>query len=79
MSRLEQLGGKAKFIVIKREDADKHLDYEHGNMLLRVLKQIGVGRLKDGKKSSNEYLVINLDEPYAPQIVDILKANGHWG
>lgn len=31
------------------------------------------------KRQDNIYLVINSDEPYADQIIDIMKANGHWG
>jgi len=30
------------------------------------------------EKRQNEYLVINTDEPYAEEIIEILKRNGHW-
>jgi hypothetical protein len=29
-------------------------------------------------KKENTYLVINTDEPYADEIIEILKKNGHW-
>jgi len=74
-------GGKNKFIVLKRDDCNKYLDKEHGSMLSEVLQCIAAGRLQDQDKTSisNEYLVINTDEPYAPEIIEIMKRNGHWG
>ncbi|MFC6545517.1 hypothetical protein [Cohnella cellulosilytica] len=38
-------------------------------------------RINAGKApaSNNSYIVINTDEPYTPQIVEILKRYGHWG
>lgn len=38
-------------------------------------------RIDAGKQpaSNNTYIVINTDEPYAPEVVEILKRYGHWG
>ncbi len=36
-------------------------------------------RIKQGKSPVNQYLVINTDEPYADEVIDILKHHGHWG
>ena len=74
-----QCGGLDKFIVIKREDAKNFLSRVQSDILKRMLKAINSSRLKKGKKIDNEYLVINTDEPYAPEIIEILKRNGHWG
>lgn len=31
------------------------------------------------EKGNNTYLAINTDEPYAEQIIEIMKQHGHWG
>jgi len=41
--------------------------------------KIQMGRKLAGKPSDNFYLVVNTDEPYAEQIIEIMKANGHYG
>jgi len=46
--------------------------------LSRILKNIRVSRIKFNKKPSNQYLVINIDEPYAGEVIEILKKNRHW-
>ena len=71
-------GNFDKFIVIKTEDVYRYLP-EHDKIdLAHITRQIYEGIKRHGKKP-NTYLVINTDEPYADQVVDILKANGHWG
>ena len=68
-----------KFIVLKVEDVYKHLDFNQRRSLDGSCRSIAYHREKSGKKPDNTYLVINTDEPYAPEIVEILKRNGHWG
>lgn len=41
--------------------------------------EIEILRERAGKDVAPEYLVINTDEPYAPEIIEILKRNDHWG
>lgn len=79
MKKLLKCGAQDKFIVFKREDAANFLTRVQRDILSRLLKAIASGRLRKGKKTDNEYLVINTDEPYAPEIIEILKRNGHWG
>jgi len=67
-----------KFIVIKREDADRYLPNHDKIDLSHILRQIRNGRDKDGKPSDNFYAVINTDEPYFEEIKSILKKHGHW-
>lgn len=77
---LKELGGKRKFIVLKIEDLIKYVKSPFKlAMLDNDLEDIRTGREADGKKPVNEYLVVNLDEPYAPEIIEIMKRNGHWG
>lgn len=33
----------------------------------------------DGTPTDHEYLVINTDEPYIQDIIEIMKKNGQWG
>jgi len=69
---------KITHIVIKKDDVEKYLSLESENKLNNILKEIECARWLMGKKSDNKYLVINVDEPYAPEIIQILKKNGHW-
>ncbi len=71
-------GMKEKFYVVKKDDVRKYLNYNGQTAFYSCLETIADGRSIDGKKY-NKYLVINIDEPYAPEIVEILKKNGHWG
>ncbi|MUG26022.1 hypothetical protein GNQ08_27045 [Paenibacillus macerans] len=68
-----------KFTVVKNEDVEKYLDTRDKSELSRILWKIEQGRYEEGKESVNKYLVVNVDEPYALEIVEIMKANKHWG
>ena len=67
-----------KYIVIKQEDMTKHASEQDRIDLSRILKNIRISRVKFNKKPSNQYLVVNIDEDYADEVVDILKKNNHW-
>lgn len=67
-----------KFIVIKREDADRYLPQHDRIDLAHILRQVQEGRRKEGKPSTNFYAVINTDEPYFEEIKTIMKKHGHW-
>jgi len=72
-------GMVSKFIVLKIEDIEKYLSDPEIVTLSNLIEKICDSRQKDGKGRTNRYLVANVDEPYAPEIVGILKRNGHWG
>ena len=72
-------GGLKKFVVLKIEDTEKYLSITAQFQLGLMGQNIEHGRHLDFKSTDNEYLVINVDEPYAPEIIEILKKNGHWG
>lgn len=77
---LLKCGGKKKYIVIKIEDLNKYVNSVFKlAMLENDLKDIRDGREKDGKEPAPEYIVINTDERYAQEVIEILKKNGHWG
>lgn len=67
-----------KFIVIKNDDVEKYLTYQDKIILKYMLRAIEKGRTEDSKKF-NYYVVINTDELYADEVIEIMKKNGHWG
>lgn len=75
-------GMKNKFVVIKREDLQRYTNAAATGVMIDWLAElIDKGRLASGKTpaSNNRYLVINTDEPYADEIIEIMKRYGHWG
>lgn len=72
-------GFENKFTVIKNEDVMKYALKPNMDYLKNLQNYIGKRRQKEGKVPSNSYIVINLDEPYIDEIVEIMKRHGHWG
>lgn len=70
---------KKKFMVVKQEDIMHHLNNIDRKELVRLLSKIETGRRLSGKENGHTYLVVNTDEPYADEIIEIMKANGHYG
>jgi hypothetical protein len=71
-------GMEQKFTVVKNEDIQNHLTESERQQLNQLLWKVDQSRFHAGK-SVNVYLVVNIDEPYAPDVVSILKDYGHWG
>lgn len=67
-----------KFTVFKNEDIEKYLSPSSKYRLGMIEQAIQIGRRSDDKANDNRYAIINLDEPYANQVTDIMRANGHW-
>ena len=57
-----------KFIVFNIKDMHKYLVAEDFETIGRIQGTINCGRIKEGKPI-NSYWTINLDEPYAREIV----------
>ncbi|MCY7865932.1 hypothetical protein P8918_13095 [Bacillus spizizenii] len=77
MANLE--GIRKKFTVIKDEDLDTYLDDNDRNTFYHLVEdKIGYVKEQEGKKE-NIYLVINTDEPYADEVIEIMKKHDHWG
>jgi len=70
--------GLGKFIVLKNEDLDKYLTAQEEYDLYGIVSSVDAGRMVDGKVYDNRYLVINRDEPYAVEVIEIMKKHGHW-
>lgn len=75
----ETSGMEMKFTVLKNEDVNQHLDERDKSELSRILWKIEQGRYEAGKEATNTYLVVNVDEPYAREVIGIMKDHGHWG
>jgi len=72
-------GDFGKFTVLKNDDIQKYAfswEIEYLDMLRKTIKE---GRVNDNKSPDHKYIVINTDEPYADEIIEILKKHGHWG
>lgn len=67
-----------KFTVIKNEDI-KRLAPGYADLLRLILSQIALDRMTRGKNTAPIYLVVNEDEPYADEVIEIMKRHGHWG
>jgi hypothetical protein len=67
-----------KFFVIKVEDVHAYLNSKDQGELVRILSKITQARHNTGK-NLNDYVVINLDEPYMDKIKATMLEHGHWG
>lgn len=66
-------------IVIKRSDVERYCNPQNKGALTSISNKIRRGREQDGRSSDHGYLVINQDEPYADEVIEIMKKHGHWG
>lgn len=80
MQGLMKCGGIKKHLVIKIDDYVKYVNSGFkAAMLNNDLEDIQAGRKSDGKDPCPEYIVINTDEPYTQEVIDVLKRHGAWG
>lgn len=75
-------GCECKYTIINLKDLEKYIGIGAKQDLAVILDHvqgnIEHGREEDGKKPFNNYIVINIDEPYINDIVAVLEDNGHW-
>ena len=77
-------GQEVKFVVINKNDVSKYVQSSEiiesfNETLTNVSNCIEHGRNQDDKNVENSYIVINTDESYIDEVVEILKRHGHWG
>ena len=65
-------------LILKLEDLDKALNQKEAYVLSEILEKYERYRLVQKKIPTPEYIVINADEPYIQEIIDILKKYNHW-
>lgn len=75
-------GCERRYTIINERDLNKYVDAatrdELEDALAIAADQIEQGRLNEGKTAFNNYIVINIDEHYAKEVVAVLEENGHW-
>lgn len=64
--------------VIKNADLAKYHTQQTVEFIDRAGKSINEHRAAEGLPI-NQYVVINTDEPFIDEIIDVLKRNGKWG
>ena len=62
-----------RYTVFKNEDADVYLDAEEKEWLDRIQRKIYGSRLGAGKNPRPFYLLVNIDEPYANDVWEMIK------
>lgn len=70
-------GMDKKFYIAKKADVE-NLDQSNKHVFADILNEIHKNRTAAGKKENN-YIMINTDEHYVDEVIEILKRNGHWG
>ena len=75
-------GRERRYTVLNERDIQKYSSPKWIEIMNRainyVLEDVEAGREHDGKNPYNSYIVINVDEPYVPEIIEIMKSYGHW-
>ncbi|PGQ88374.1 hypothetical protein [Priestia megaterium] len=66
-----------KYTVIENEDV-RCLSYENQSCLEELLQTIKLNRVARMLEPAGNYIVVNKDEPYAAEIIEILKRHGCW-
>lgn len=67
-----------KFVVFKTEELNE-LPYELKEGVRKALDVIAVNRINRNKPADRQYVVINTDECYIGDVIEIMKNNNQWG
>jgi hypothetical protein len=62
-----------KHLVLKWADLNASLTEEEKIWLEVIIHKNQLYRISQGKNSTNKYIVVNCDEPYAEQILNIVE------
>lgn len=75
-------GRERHYTIINERDVDKYLTEEEKQDLEGALSYyLGIieeARLENDKKPYNSYIVVNTDEPYVNEIIEVMKRHGHF-
>ncbi|HDR7203953.1 TPA: hypothetical protein QCW56_002506 [Bacillus cereus] len=75
-------GRERRYTVLNEKDLEKYVNKEKREEFRQILNEalgeIEDGRLRDDKKPYNSYIVINTDEPYIAEIIEVMKRHGHF-
>lgn len=59
-------------IIVKLDDAENYLTVAEKVRLQNILRRIEDGRRADNKEFRNQYLIVNMDEPYAEGVLQLI-------
>ena len=62
-------------LVLKLDDVENALDLEEIELLNELFDKIARYRISQRKNAFSEYYIVNIDEPYADQVYDIIMEN----
>lgn len=65
-----------KFMVLKCHDIWRFGLEKRAEFLEACVRE---SREMNGESIDNRYAVINLDETYANEVIEIMRRHGHWG
>lgn len=68
-----------KYTVVKNADLNNYLHPKMKAIVLELLEKVHMNKWLEESKKPHTYLVINRDEPYADEVIEIMKRHGHWG
>ncbi|MCY7911005.1 hypothetical protein MOB65_19270 [Bacillus inaquosorum] len=66
----------SKFTVLKNDEVVEYGTEEQRKALYDLLVEIELNRAINDQSNNRQYLVVNLDEPYAQDIINILNHHG---
>jgi hypothetical protein len=78
MNKSMKCGGRLTHLVFKLSDIEL-LPLKLQNAINEANHWIGNMRVLQGRNSKSEYIVVNIDEEYAPELIDVLKRHNAWG
>lgn len=78
MKNLLRCGAQKKFLVLNLRDMEG-MPQRLAEAIDEAALFVSAERASQDKDPCPEYLVINTDEPYIGEIIDVLKRHGHWG
>jgi hypothetical protein len=75
-------GRERRYTIINEKDLNKYVNEDERDDLNRELsyvqRKIEEAREEEGKKPYNSYIIINTDEPYILEIIEVMKRHGHF-
>lgn len=67
-----------KYGVLKHEDLANALHPDELQQLGYMVSKVRAYRESQGKPATNQYLVVNIDEPYAYKVAMLMKQQAHY-
>lgn len=64
--------------VFKNEDLYRYLDANEYESIVNAGEKINQGRFKDDRQTDSTYIVVNMDEPYVDEVIEVLKLHNAW-